>query len=103
VIGASILSGDPSDYTMRPFAISGSCKEELVEDQEKLLQHASDTLIETQLANNRRLYCLASNGDSHCRVLYVASPSSPTSVCQANYILLFLHYCFSTLGAELMK
>jgi hypothetical protein len=55
---------------MRPFAISGSCKRELVEDQEKLLRLASKTLITTQHANKRRLYCMASDGDSRrCHAL----------------------------------
>ena len=37
VIRASILSGDPNEYTTKAFAISDSCKKETVINQEKLL------------------------------------------------------------------
>ena len=54
----------------RPFTILGSCKQELIEDQEKLLWHASETLIATQCTNKRWLYCIASDRDScHCHAL----------------------------------
>jgi hypothetical protein len=44
VIGASILSDNPSEYTTKAFAISGSCKREDVKDQQKLLQLAVNSL-----------------------------------------------------------
>ena len=69
VIGSSILSDDPNEYTTRAFAISGSCKMELVEDQERLIRSASSAVHNT-LRNGVRLYCIGSDGDSrHCRAL----------------------------------
>jgi len=66
VIGASILSNDPSNYTTKAFAISGSCKMESVEDQERLIRSASSAVHDT-LQNGLRLYCIASDGDSRRR------------------------------------
>jgi len=71
VIGASILSGDPNEYTTKAFAISGSCKKETVINQEKLLREASLTLAREQAPQNRRLYCLASDGDSRRRRAFI--------------------------------
>ena len=66
VIGTSILSNDPSEYTTKAFAISGSCKMESVEDQERLIRSASSAVHDT-LQNGLRLYCIASDGDSRRR------------------------------------
>ncbi|KDR65515.1 hypothetical protein GALMADRAFT_148622 [Galerina marginata CBS 339.88] len=80
VIGASILSGDPNDYTTRSFAIS-SCKQETVQDQERLLRLASDQLIESQTRLRRRLYCMGSEGDSRRRraLIAIGPPLNPDS------------------------
>lgn len=67
VIGASILSDDPNEYTPKAFAISGSCKKETVTNQEIFLREASLTLASEQAPQKRRLYCLASDGDSRRR------------------------------------
>jgi len=66
VIGASILSNDPNEYTTKAFAISGSCKMELVEDQERLIRSASSAVHEA-LRNGLRLYCIGSDGDGRRR------------------------------------
>jgi len=67
VIAASILSSVPSEYAARPFVISGSCKRETVADQQRLLASASHLLQESQRTSGRRLYCIASDGDSRRR------------------------------------
>ena len=46
VIGASILSANPNEYTTKAFTISGSCKREYVKDQQRLLQVAVNSLQE---------------------------------------------------------
>ena len=63
VIGSSILSNDSNEYTTRAFAITGSCKMETVEDQERLIRSASSSVQDT-LQNGVRLYCIGSDGDS---------------------------------------
>ena len=62
VIAASILSDVPSEYTAKPFVISGSCKRETVADQERLLRAATTSLRKSQEVNKRRIYCVASDG-----------------------------------------
>lgn len=44
MIGASILSVNPNEYTTKVFAISGRCKRECVENQQRLLQLSVDSL-----------------------------------------------------------
>lgn len=73
MIGSSILSGDPNEYTTKAFAISGSCKREYVEDQQRLLQVGVDALrmgtkeVNSQLDSNLRVYAMGSDGDSRRR------------------------------------
>jgi len=67
VVGASILTASPSEYITKPFAISGSCKRETVENQERLIRDASEAFIKSQEKFNRRLYYIASDGDSRRR------------------------------------
>ncbi|KAG6836745.1 hypothetical protein H0H93_003969, partial [Arthromyces matolae] len=84
VIAVSVLTNNPMDYSASPFVISPSCKRETVEQQETLLRSASEAVIRSQKCNGRRLYSIASDGDSrrrqalisiavHCRL----SPDSP--------------------------
>ncbi|KAF8875597.1 hypothetical protein CPB84DRAFT_1752637 [Gymnopilus junonius] len=89
VIGASILSDDPNDYTTRPFAISGSCKCETVQDQERLLHQASEALISSQQAQDCRLYCITSDGDSRrCRALIaITLTSTPSPMSKLHHLL----------------
>ncbi|KAG6907021.1 hypothetical protein DXG01_010890 [Tephrocybe rancida] len=67
VIAGSVLSDDPLDYSAVPYVVSPSCKRETVAQQETLLRSASLALNESQIANDRCLYCLASDGDSRRR------------------------------------
>ncbi|KAG6819936.1 hypothetical protein H0H93_007260 [Arthromyces matolae] len=67
VIAASILSSNSTEYSARPFVISGSCKRESVEAQTTLLQTSITALTASQMDSNRRLYCVASDGDSRRR------------------------------------
>ncbi|KAF4615995.1 hypothetical protein D9613_011212 [Agrocybe pediades] len=93
VIGTSVFSASPKEYTTKVIAISGSCKQELVADQEKLLKTAASE-ITTHLRNtipSRRLYCLASDGDARRRRALIAitmhrelDPSSPVGHSLAN-------------------
>lgn len=72
VIAGSILGSASSKYAAKPFLVSGSCKRETVNDQEKLLRIASNALQEHQAPRNCRLYCIASDGDSRRRRALIA-------------------------------
>jgi len=61
------LTADPNEYTTKSFAITGSCKRETVQDQERLLRLAIESLWKSQQNFNQCLYCVASDGDSHRR------------------------------------
>jgi hypothetical protein len=67
VIAACVLTEDPKEYVARPFVISGTCKTEDYEAQAKLLKLASSALIRSQVDTGRRLYCIATDGDSRRR------------------------------------
>src|SRR5258705_256374 len=64
VIAASVLSDVLSEYTAKPFVISGSCKRETVANQERLLRAATTSLQKSQEVNKCQVYCVASDGDS---------------------------------------
>ncbi|KIM34748.1 hypothetical protein M413DRAFT_33053 [Hebeloma cylindrosporum] len=89
VIGASILTANPSEYTTKLFAISGSCKHEMVENQEHLIRDASEALIKSQKKFNRCLYYIASDGDSrHRRALISIVLQHDLDACQKIYTIL---------------
>jgi len=67
VIAACLLTDDAKAYGARPFVISGTCKREDVISQKNLLETASRALQESQSSHRRRLYCIASDGDSRRR------------------------------------
>ncbi len=55
VIATLILTGDPKDYTARPFVISGTCKREAVK-QHTVLLHQSIKALKQKLPPRLRLY-----------------------------------------------
>jgi hypothetical protein len=67
VIAACLLTDDAKAYGARPFVISGTCKRKDVISQKNLLETASRALQESQSSHRRRLYCIASDGDSRRR------------------------------------
>lgn len=67
VIGASILSGEPSKYVTKPYGMSGSCKCETVANQEKLIMASINALKLQQDSLKTKLYCVCSDGDSRRR------------------------------------
>ena len=64
VIAVCVLIDDPKEFIARPFVISGMCKTEDYKAQYTLLSRASDALIHSQKNSGRRLYCIATDGDS---------------------------------------
>ena len=72
VIAASVLSDVPSEYTAKPFEISGSCKRETVADQERLLRAATISLQKSQEVNKCQIYCVASDRDSQRRCTLIS-------------------------------
>ncbi|KAF8153671.1 hypothetical protein BJ912DRAFT_476922, partial [Pholiota molesta] len=67
VIGSSILCNEPRKYVTKPFGMSGSCKQESVADQEKLIRTSMTALKEQESEINALLYCLCSDGDARRR------------------------------------
>lgn len=67
VISASILCDEPHKYVTKPYGMSGSCKREMVADQEKLICTSVDALKDQEEDINTKLYCLCSDGDSRRR------------------------------------
>ncbi|KAF9473610.1 hypothetical protein BDN70DRAFT_937308 [Pholiota conissans] len=63
VIGASILDEEPSKYVTKPFAMSGSCKRESLEDQEKLISLSVAAVKDMENSLKTKLYCVCSDGD----------------------------------------
>lgn len=59
------LTENPQDYASHPLVISGSCKREHVDDQERLIRTTVAVLQkpETVLSTNIRLYSIATDGD----------------------------------------
>ena len=84
VIGASILSQEPSKYVTKPFGMSGSCKRETVADQEKLIIASVDALKEQQEALRTRLYCICSDGDSRRRRALINITMKREYCCDSN-------------------
>ncbi|KAF9536372.1 hypothetical protein CPC08DRAFT_771594 [Agrocybe pediades] len=87
------LFSQSREYTTKVITISGSCKQELVADQEKLLRTAASEVTTYMDATipTRRLYCLASDGDARRRRVLIAitmnrdlDTSSPTGRLLAN-------------------
>ena len=71
-------------YAAYPFVISGTCKQEDIESQKRLLQVTSSTLQGSQKIFSCRLYWIASGGDAyHWRALAYLTlirPIPPTSL-----------------------
>lgn len=79
-----MLTDDAKAYSARPFVISGTCKREDVISHKNLLESASHALQQSQVPHCRRLYCIASDGDSRRRrsmslltLTHSLPPSSP--------------------------
>ncbi|KAG6818758.1 hypothetical protein H0H93_002077, partial [Arthromyces matolae] len=72
VIAFSLLTEDPQDYSAAPFVVSPTCKRESVKQHEQMLRSASSALIASQHNNHRRLYCIASDGDSRRRQVLIS-------------------------------
>lgn len=66
VLAVSVFSDDPRLYGARPFVISGTCKREEVPSQ-TLLKNACEALSAKSPDICRRLYSLASDGDTKRR------------------------------------
>ncbi|PBK88629.1 hypothetical protein ARMGADRAFT_1065534 [Armillaria gallica] len=71
VIGVCILSDNPREYCATPFVISGTCSKGTVEMQEALVRQSCSALASFQSQRGRRLYCVASDGDSQRRNAFV--------------------------------
>ncbi|KAF8154518.1 hypothetical protein B0H34DRAFT_809113 [Crassisporium funariophilum] len=67
VIGTSILTGNPADYSTRVFVISGSCKLENYQEHKRLLSDSAKAVRHTQEPCNRRLYCICTDGEARRR------------------------------------
>ncbi|KAF8198428.1 hypothetical protein BJ912DRAFT_1074363 [Pholiota molesta] len=67
VIGSSILCEEPRKYVTKPFGMSGSCKQETVHDQEKLIRSSVKAIKEEASQLNSSLYCLCTDGDARRR------------------------------------
>ncbi|KAF9473694.1 hypothetical protein BDN70DRAFT_816863 [Pholiota conissans] len=71
VIGSSILCSEPQKYVTKPYGMSGSCKRETVEDQEKLIATSIMAVKNQQNQLKTVLYCLCSDGDSRRRRAFI--------------------------------
>jgi hypothetical protein len=63
-----VFSDDPHLYSARPFVISGTCKREDVNSQQKLLETACTAVRQKLWDIGLRLYSIASDGDSRRRL-----------------------------------
>ncbi|KAF8874718.1 hypothetical protein CPB84DRAFT_1829332 [Gymnopilus junonius] len=84
------LRWDPrSNHILGAFCNIGSCKCETVQDQERLLRQASEALISSQQAQDCRLYCIASDGDSRRRraLIAITLTSTPSPMSKLHHLL----------------
>lgn len=94
-----MLTEDSKQYSARPYIISGTCKREDVPNQRRLLSLAIDGLVEHTKHTNKRLYCVASDGDAKRRratiLLTLIEPLPPTSSIYSKlaYLRLFNILC----------
>ncbi|KAI0058140.1 hypothetical protein BV25DRAFT_1862304, partial [Artomyces pyxidatus] len=84
VIGTCVLTDNPQEYTVKPLVLSPTCKREDSVRHGRMLQITSDALRAKHGLLGRRLYCIASDGESRRRKSLVAltlvrklPPSSP--------------------------
>jgi hypothetical protein len=64
VISVMVFSDDPHLYSACPFVISGTCKREDVNSQQKLLETACTAVHQRLWDVGLWLYSIASDGDS---------------------------------------
>lgn len=72
VIAIGPYTENRQEYASRVIAISGTCKEETVEDQQALFEQVLKTFEDVTGKLRCRLYCLATDGDSRRRRAYAA-------------------------------
>ncbi|KAK0467600.1 hypothetical protein IW261DRAFT_1612940 [Armillaria novae-zelandiae] len=67
VIGFFMLSESPQEYCFTPFVVSGTCSKGTVEMQQALIERSIKAIDILQRPLGRRLYSIASDGDSQRR------------------------------------